>query len=78
MTYIAFNDILIYMNIATSKSFIGIADTHTFTVRLTQTEKDVLDALKAQGIQKGHWVAQAIREKMERDGLLDGQEEKER
>jgi hypothetical protein len=51
-----------------------MTDTHTFTVRLTQTEKDVPDALKAQGIQKGNWVAQAIREKMERDGLLDLQE----
>jgi len=29
-----------------------------------------LDALKRRGIQKGHWVAEAIREKLERDGLL--------
>lgn len=46
------------------------------TVPMTEIQRQALDTLKAQGIQKGHWVAQAIREKMERDGLLDRQEEK--
>jgi len=40
------------------------------TVPLNQAEGDALDALKAQGFQKGHWVAQAIREKLEREGLI--------
>jgi predicted transcriptional regulator len=40
------------------------------TVPLSNEIRDALDTLKAQGIQKGHWVAQAIREKLERDGLI--------
>jgi hypothetical protein len=43
-------------------------------VPLSKPERNALNALKAQGIQKGHWVAQAIREKLERDGLI-GKEE---
>ena len=42
----------------------------TLTVPLNIQERHALDALKAQGIQKGHWVAQAIREKLEREGLI--------
>lgn len=37
---------------------------------LTEAERQALRAVKRRGIQKGHWVAQAIREKLERDGLL--------
>ena len=75
MTNIAVGDTLILMNIGINKTNIGISDTHTFTVRLTQTEKEALNNLKAQGIQKGHWVAQAIREKLERDGLIGKDEQ---
>lgn len=49
-------------------------NTH-IAIPLTEPERQALDTLKAQGIQKGHWVAQAIREKLERDGLLDRQEQ---
>ena len=45
------------------------------TVPLKAIEDAALDALKAQGIQKGHWVAQAIREKLERDGLIGKDEQ---
>lgn len=40
------------------------------TVPLTELQRQALDALKAQGFQKGHWVAQAIRERLEREGLI--------
>lgn len=46
------------------------------TVPLSLEIKAALDALKAQGFQKGHWVAQAIREKLERDGLIEKDEQK--
>jgi len=39
-------------------------------VPVGEKEMAALDALKRRGIQKGHWVAEAIREKLERDGLL--------
>jgi hypothetical protein len=44
----------------------------TLTVALTPEERDALDAICGRGKKekKGHWVAQAIREKLEREGLL--------
>jgi hypothetical protein len=45
----------------------------TLTVPLTVRERSALDTLKARGFQKGHWVAQAVREKLEREGLIGDQ-----
>jgi hypothetical protein len=39
-------------------------------VILTEEEKQALANLKKQGIQKGHFVGKAIREKLARDGIL--------
>lgn len=37
---------------------------------ISKDELSALDALKRRGIQKGHWVAQAIREKLIKEGLI--------
>lgn len=39
-------------------------------VPLEEEVLGILDGLKRRGTQKGYWVAEAIREKLERDGLL--------
>lgn len=48
----------------------GAATYKKLGVPIGGKEMAALDALKRRGIQKGHWVAEAIREKLERDGLL--------
>jgi hypothetical protein len=45
-------------------------------VPLTKHEVSAINELKNRGLQKGHWVAQAIREKLQREGLLDPKSEK--
>jgi hypothetical protein len=39
-------------------------------VPLQEEEIAALDAMKNRDIKRGYWVAEAIREKLERDGLL--------